>query len=146
MNLTCVNPKLDTWQVLCAVVSRSSRGHAVCRCAVLTIRGHRDVSLLSPCRNIFLSRKETIRVFFWLYLVANDSILDYYFIVKMANFLCSGLSKCSSYTNNIIIHWKTLKRCLPGPGERTPRLRTLVLLTKYCGLIPSTYVVAHNHS
>lgn len=107
-----------------AVCTRQWEQQRTCCLSVCGAHGPEDtgtfLGFLSSCRNIFLARKETIHVFFRLYLVANDSILDYYFTVKMANFLCSGLSKCSSYTNNIIVHWKTLKRCHSGPEEGTP--------------------------
>lgn len=106
-----------------AVCTRQWEQQRTCCLSVCGAHGPEDTGtflcFLSSCRNIFLTRKETIHVFFRLYLIANDSILDDYFIVKMVNFLCSGLSRCSSYTNNIV-HWKTLKRCHSGPGEGTP--------------------------
>lgn len=98
----------ETQYLAGAVCTRQWEQRRTCCLSVCGAHGPEDMGtflcLLSSCRNIFLARKETIRVFFRLCLVANDSILEYYFIVKMANFLCSGLSGCSSYTNNIIIH------------------------------------------
>lgn len=73
--------------VLCAAVSGSGRGHAVCQCAVLMVLTETWSSRTLPCFTSSLWRKGTICVSFWLYLI-KDVILCYYFIVKIINFLC----------------------------------------------------------